>query len=212
MPKRSFLAWCLFAVIIILIGIILWKLILKDSKTTVVNNDSTPVITQVEASDLSQKIDEPLFSLMLPRDWEQYQKTSKPHAHYFRSTKENEDDRTLVLYINSNTDHITLNKLIPVTAQNDRLTVGAMSEDCANFVESGGVNRPSEDRVVEWQSIKFVCDLSHINRNAMGVSARGEAMNSVTVGNNKFFFLFTDHNHRPDALMPIKILESFRAK
>jgi hypothetical protein len=199
-----------------------WGLLVHDSRGVVVSSDDRLITRQVSADKtVKVVIDEPLFRLELPNDWVLYKKEDKPSkVYYFKATQKNAGDRNLAIYIDADTKTYAVNRVVPVVAQNNKLGVGQMSDNCTQFTGTGAPSaqaaQSQQDTVARWQNIAFLCDLSHANRNAIGVSS-SEGVNQVTLngetgGSHRYFMLYTDHNDRPDYAIFNELLASFKAK
>lgn len=211
-----------FAIVFCLAGYGLYSFYLADTKEVISNNDLSTTRVNDDREALAT-FNQKYFSISLPRDWQLYKADEEDHrnAYYFKSTKKNNDGRNLVVYLDYDTNSYAVNKVLPVSANNNLLSVGQISDTCANFVGTGNnVNAQADqklpDTVAKWQNISFLCDLSHANRNAVGTSSI-DGINKVIVqgsGGEKhtYFFLYTDHNNVADYTLLVNALKSFQAK
>lgn len=225
--RRRFRKSTTFLGVLIVVGSIsfgLWGLLMRDVKGVVVSSDDRLITTRVAGATTDEVvIDEPLFKLNLPGDWVLQKKDDRPvKAYYFKSAKGGLGDggRTLVLYIDGQAGVYSMNRVVPVSAQGNKLSLGQISDNCAQFTGPGASSAQAAqslpDTVARWQNISFLCDLSHVNRNATGISS-AEGMNYVSVigpsgATHRYFMLYTDHNDQPDYTIFNGILTSFEAK
>lgn len=201
------------------IGFGIWGLLSRDVGKKVVNSDDQ-VITSFVAGESSDQlvVDEPLFKMILPSGWKLEKKDETPRkVYYFRLTEESAANggKTLVMYIDGAMDVYPVNRIVPVAAQGNKLTVGQVSETCSQFTGGGNTARQGST-LARWQDVPFMCDLSHLNRNAIGISS-ADGANQVAVtgakgGTHRYFMIYTDHNNRPDNNAFVRILNSFEVK
>lgn len=209
----------LVLVVIASIGFGAWGLLSRDVGRTVVNSDDQVITSYVAGESADQLIiDEPLFKMTLPGGWKLEKKDETPRkVYYFRLVEESASNggKTLVMYIDGTMDVYPVNRIVPVSAQGSKLSVGQVSDTCSQFTGPGGNSR-SGTTIAKWQNISFMCDLSHMNRNAIGISS-ADGVNQVAItgakgGTHRYFMIYTDHNNRPDNNAFTKILSSFEAK
>ena len=206
------------------IGFGIWGLLSHDVRSGTTHSDDQVIVTRV-AGDTTNNVvvDEPFFRLELPGDWVLEKKDERPRkVYYFKSIKSGLGDgtRTLVMYVDGETSSYAVNRIVPVSAQNNRLVVGQTSNNCSEFTGPGTSSAQAAqslpDTIARWQNISFLCDLSHMNRNTIGTSS-SEGINKLSVTGpsgttHAYFMLYTDHNDKPDYTIFEKILASFEAK
>jgi hypothetical protein len=206
----------LVAVASLLFGAGVW---IKNDVGTVITKQDGASIRHVGTGEGKVTFDEPYFKITTPSDWKLYQKSASPLTYYFKNTKKNADDRNLVLYVDADTKSYAVNRVLPVSADGKKLVTGEISDTCANFAGPGADSaqeaQSQADVIARWQNVSFLCDLSHANRNAIGLSS-SEGINTVTLkgrtGAHSYFLLYTDHNIRPDFSLVDEIFSSLEAK
>lgn len=209
-------------IFLIMAGYGVYSFYVADTKEVISNNDLSTTRVNDDREALAT-FNQKYFSISLPRDWQLYKTDEEAlrSVYYFKSTKKNNDGRNLIVYVDSDTSSYAVNKVLPVSANNNLLSVGQISDTCSNFVGTGNnVNAQADqklpDTVAKWQNISFLCDLSHANRNAVGTSSI-DGINRVIVQGSSgekhsYFFLYTDHNNVADYTLLVSALKSFQAK
>lgn len=193
----------------------------QDTEDTISNNEA--VVSQVEDSRMAKlTFNQQDFTIATPANWALYKKTESPDSkvYYLKSTEKNVA-RTLVIYVDADTKSFAVNKTIPVSVAGSKLSVGQVSDTCSNFVgqTSGQTALQSQkqpDTLAKWQNITFLCDMSNVNRNAIGISST-DGLNTVGVAGKSsikrnYFFIYTDHSNTADTALFVEILRSFEAK
>jgi hypothetical protein len=210
-------------IIIVSIGFGIWGLLTRDVRGVVITGDNQAITTQVAGDSTDDiTIDEPLFTMKLPKDWVLNKKDQTPNlVYYFKATKKYADSRNLNIFIDdSSADLFAVNRMVPVTGLDNKLSVGQVSDNCAQFTGTGTPSaqaaQSQKDTVARWQGVSFLCDLSHVNRNAVGISS-GEGINQVTLTGasgqkHRYFLVYTDHSDQPDYSIFNDALASFEAK
>ncbi len=201
-------------------GLIFWDLGRSTSKT--VSSDSREVQQVLSEAGQQFTVDEPEFIFELPGDWKETGRKNLPNEHSisWQSTKKNEDNRSLKLYIDTIPTTKAVNRLVPIMAQGNSLTVGDISENCTTFTGGGTLNAQEAQKLkpapAKWQGVDFICNLPAVIENEVGTGS-AEGINTFSVngpakGTHKYFFLYTDHNIQPNYTIIIDALRSFKAK
>ncbi len=168
------------------------------------------------------RINEAGFSMELPGDWKEVGRRNdlSEHSVTWQSTKPQQDSRTVRLYIDTIPTTRSLNKLVPVTAAGNMLTVGDVSDNCATFTQGGTLNAYDATKLKEapakWNKVDFICDLPRVIDNEIGTgSVEGHNTVTLTGASNvphKYFFLYTDRSGQPDNSIFTNALRSFKAR
>lgn len=192
-------------------------LLQKDLNLSDTSQPDKAIITEVkENAEETIKIDEPLFSMNLPADWELKMRVNEHYrnSYEWRATKEGANDRTLILFIDimPEGDSSKVTRLLPLTVDGNKFILGNISEHCINFATEAGPGQPSSNAPVEakWENVIFVCDPIEANQ-TIGTGTEGSGIAS-RMGEHKFHFYWRDHNVRPDDRMFRNIVSSFVAK
>ena len=197
------------------LGFAVWLWIQND--ITFKSPQQPDVITSTVNGIQNEKtFDEQLFKITTPGDWELYQRSTNPTIYYFRSTAKHIDQRTLVIYIDAQTETYAVNRVFPVTPHGKKFITGDLSDVCSNFVGSADDSRRNQNIKAWWQKVPFVCDMGNTNRNSIGTSSK-EGVNTVTLtgpetGKHAYFLIYTDHNSKPDFNLANRIISSLEAK
>jgi hypothetical protein len=165
-------------------------------------------------------ITEPLYSFDLPSDWKELKRQTYPYKMVtWKGTAREADARTIDVYTDTIPQEVPLNRIIPVTSQDDRLGVSSSSDNCIQFTGNAATLTPYEatkarPTVTQWQGVKFLCDIPNSLRNVTG-AASSEAMNRVSLngvkgGKHSYFFVYTDHTAHPEQKTFTDMLISFR--
>lgn len=208
--------------VIFFIGLPAFFIIRDLQKNNDTSSSSGATIVQVQQSQVSHMhVDEPLFGIDLPRDWKQVDSQSSP-VHYieWRGGTAPTSPISLKLYIDTIPKTQAVNRLLPVSAQGNRLVLGTLSDNCSSFAGNSELTPQLASQAAptkaKWQQVDFICDLPNYLRNITGTGSVG-AVNSVSVSGandntHKYFFYYTDHTAHPDDSIIIDIVQSFRAK
>lgn len=214
--------WAILALILVLL--LIGGLIGYD----VYKGRSTPQSGAAKTSELAVKggpkikINEPTFTLELPADWKETNRIDGEYEYSitWQATKAKADNRFMTIYIDKIPLKKSFNRLLPLAAVGSSLRHGSVSDNCAGYTEGGSQDANSalkaKDTLAKWEEVTFMCDLPKVFDNVVGTSSL-EGVNIVSVtgkdaGKHKYFFLYTDHNTRPDYEIFTIIIESFKAK
>ena len=200
------------------ITIAVWFFIIRDNQANSANfstnGDSYAV---VKASYDEFKTDE--FKIELPQGWEFLGKrgTLTTDLYYeYQSKIKNFDNRWLKVYVDAIPADYPMNQLLPITPENNTLKPGAVSGDCRSFEgapKQGSALAESQTWDATWQGITFTCNTATVS-NHTG-TANLESGFSVPVtgpsGTHTYFFVYTDHNVRPQLSILTDAVKSFEA-
>lgn len=175
--------------------------------TTTVTSNSPKLVT----------VQEPLFSLSLPEDWQPRDNTDTPKPTYsWHGTTSKDNTRWMNIYVDDIPATMAVNRVLPVESNGTTLTLTTdVSDNCTTFT-----GLPSNDQknsvLAKWQGISFLCDTGNYLRDVVGTSST-DGVNSVqltsaTTGIHKFFFTYTDNSASPDYSVFMDALKSFHLK
>lgn len=209
--------------VLIVTGVIAGFLVLdiRRNKSPAVSSQST-VQQLLSESAQSITVNEPFFSFQLPSDWKEIgrKKTETENSISWQATKKNEENRYLTLHIDTIPASKPINRLMPVKAEGNGLSVGDVSEKCETFTVGGTQNAQDAQKLkpapAKLREVNFICNLPGIVDNEVG-SGSPEGINVVsltgeTSGIHKYFFVYTDRNIQPNYGIFVNALESFKAK
>ena len=219
---RVFIALVIsFLIIAIIVGTIGFDLYKNNNSNKVVSSAGLTVGQSNDVRYNQYTVNEPLYTFALPGGWKEInrQNNKVENSITWQATEKGNDNRYLKLYLDIIPTTRSVNKLLPVTARDDSLSHGDISENCASFTGGGTFDTSKASRLsdtpAKYQSVDFICDLPRVTDNEIGSGSVG-SINSVTVkggqGDHKYFFIYTDRNIQPDYTIFYNALDSFRAK
>lgn len=173
--------------------------------------------TTISADKPKTKVfDEPLFTINLPTDWKTDAATLQANAFYrFYGSPSTGNTRWLDVYIDRLPANFAMNRMLPVQADGNIVSVtGPVSDNCTTFT-SPGTPIGSGTALAKWQGITFTCDTGNYNRDVVGIGS-GTVDNSVTLtgstGAHKIYFTYTDNSAAADYSYFTDALKSFVLK
>lgn len=213
-PKIFVQAVFVFGLSLIIVAYILRN----DMTANHTEKTAVPIVTEVtKGKEEKTKINEPLFSLELPNDWERVGRVQNSSANYYEwhSTTKGGDDRSLKLHIDILPATYKLVRILPVTVNGTSLSLGNVSGNCMDFAKD--ITPGSNDNSVvtaKWENVVFNCDPINANQ-TIGTGTVGASIGSImegSSGKHNFFFVYSDHNVRIDDRIFIEIVKSFRIR
>lgn len=178
-----------------------------QEKTTV------PIVTEVgnEKQDM-MLINEPLFTMELPSDWEQTNRVQESYANFYEwhSTVRGGDDRRLELHIDIMPQERKYVRLQPLTINGNKFNLGNLSGDCADFATNVAAAQSSAPAEAKWEGSTFLCDPISANQ-TIGTGTVQTGI-GAKIGQHRYFFYYEDHNIRPDDKILQDALRSFVAR
>jgi hypothetical protein len=225
-PRRHHVRRLVFLVVALIIfgaiiGVVAWDLKKHSGNSSVTGKERE--VSQIEAESVKQlQVNEPFFSMELPGDWKEMRryKSANENSIEWHATTKGEDNRYLTVYIDTIPLKKAVNRLLPVKAEDNTLSYGELSDNCASFtgLKSPELNRANlqVETPAKWQNVDFICNLPQAVQNVTGTGSVG-SQNSVTVvgplqGSHKYFFLYDDKNIQPKSSILADAIRSFRAK
>ena len=210
------MVFCALLIFGALTGLLFWDMNRSPQQEVLGAGRSVPQEQAVE--DITRfTIDEPLYSFTLPPDWKLKAKVNSPREQSvsWRATKKGEDNRTLILYIDTIPADLAVNRLLPVEITGDSMSHGQISDNCANFT----LNSNPQSKMplpAKWQHVDFICDVPNFVQNKVGVGAVGPlntlSIKGPTKDMHRYFLIYTDHNIQPDYTILYNAIRSFKAK
>jgi hypothetical protein len=189
----------------------------NDTKGSMENNPGPAIKSVVAANPQgTAHFTEANFSFDLPGDWKKKgELTTGPyHKYSYQATLKNADNRFLDIYMDSLPLDMSVNKVVAVTANGDKLSHGEISNNCAEFTQQ---TTPKQFKIqAKWDGVNFYCNMEGTSRNVTGTSS-AQGINSVTLQNvgftkHSFFFVYEDDNYNPDYGIMYNMLDSFTVK
>jgi hypothetical protein len=219
--RKKLLLEFLIALLVLfgLLAFALWFFIFRTTDESSANfSRAGGTVAIVEAATKEFTVDE--FTLDLPAGWELLGKKnpfSNQVYYEFQSKVQDYENRWLRVYVDVIPEDYTLNKLLPITVIENKLEAGTVSEDCKTFngapkISSGQTS--SQTWKATWEDITFICNMvgqqNHIGT-ANAKDGYAVPVTGPTKGTHKYFFVYIDHNVRPDTSILIDAVDSFEA-
>lgn len=218
--RTRFLIVVLISTLILaVVGGVLWLDLRNNTDDTEVQGTSRQVAQLLDEESGVIKIDEPTFTMELPNDWKEIARSSDSNERSitWQSTKKNENNRKLQMYIDAIPKSRSITRLLPLSARGNSFVVGEASTTCSTFTKIGdGTGRQDLDTSAKYQNIGFICALGRSIDNETGTGSV-EGLNTISVtgpskGKHSYFFVFSDRNIQPNINMFYDALKSFKAK
>lgn len=203
--------------ILFLAGAIMWFLLVRNDSSSSSFSKVGAEIAYVKPA--TKVISTELFSVTLPTSWELLGKQN-PYSNQvyyeFQNKQKNYDNRWLRIYVDIFPPDFAINRLLPITKINNKLTPGTLSEECSSFTGAplpGSTNQSNyQTWAAKWQEIDFTCDMAR-SINYVGSASVDEGYGVTLLSSNgtthKYFFVYIDHNVRPDYSLISDAVSSF---
>lgn len=210
--------------ILVIIGLALWFLLFRDQGTSSTNfakvGGQVAVVTP-QTKDFSNEY----FTVTLPSSWESLGRQN-PYSNqvYFeyQSKLKNYDNRWLRVYVDVFPNDFAITRVMPISVNQNKVEVDgveSISDECRTFtgapLAGSSSSASSQTWAAKWKDIKFTCDMN-VALNYVGAASVEEGY-GITLTNNdgakhKYFFLYIDHNVRPDYSIFVGAVKSFKLK
>lgn len=216
---RTLFKFILFVTPFILIGAgIIWFVFFRVDDSTSTNfskGGSQVAVVKPSVQDFTTEI----FKISLPTGWVELGKKnpSSNEVYYeYQSKVKDYENRYMRIYVDVMPKQYALNRLMPISVVENRISPGTISDDCKTFtgapLSGTGSVQQASTWTARWQGVDFVCDLAR-PQNYSGTSSEEEGMAVTLVGKNgvkhKYFFVYIDHNVRPEYQIFTDALKSF---
>jgi hypothetical protein len=164
-------------------------------------------------------VDEEYFTLELPGDWKELERSDTPQERSiaWQSQREDRTERFLKIYIDTIPEDKAINRLLPVRAEGNSLQHGELSYNCLTLTDEDEINRETVVPVMtSWQDISFWCNLPDLLGNEIGIGS-ADGLNKVRVtgrsqGEHEYFIVYNDSTVNPSSNILVNVVRSFRAK
>lgn len=203
-------------VFLLIIFVVTWWIIARGNRTTSANFDKVGNIS-VSKPD-TKEFTTPYFKISLPKTWEEKGKQN-PYAYevyyLYQNTQTTNDNRQLKVFVDVFPSDKPINRVMPISLLNGRISPGILSDDCTAFTgaPTATSGQKSESAPAKWQGVSFVCDFARAQNVTGTVSVEegyGITMTGPISGTHKYFFTYTDLNVRPDVQFLSEALKSFQ--
>lgn len=219
--RRHTFKYTVLVLLIMTTAVIAWLYLDTRPGTQIITGNTPTHQSTVGVSTTPMKqINEPLFSLRLPRDYQEVSRTVTPHRITWQSGDPKTTARSLQLYIDTIPTNLAVNRLLPVHSSGNQITAGEVSDNCANFV--GPVKMTpqlvsqAKPTPAKWQGIGFICDLPNYLREVVATGTDEGTGPGLLVpgssGGHRYLFVYTDHTSQPNFMLLRDIVNSFSAK
>ena len=161
------------------------------------------------------------FKITLQSTWESNGRKnpfSNQVYYEFQNKAKSEDNRYLRVYVDVFPRDFALNRLMPISVVDNMAVPGVISDECDTFTgapASADARAKADTWTAKWQGIDFVCNMTNAQNYAGTASVEeGIATTFTNSGgvNHKYFFVYIDHNVRPDYQQFSDALKSFTTK
>lgn len=221
-PKkyRLFLKFVLFLLPFFLVAIgIIWFVFFRnnsDVRSDFIKEGGQVIVAKPATIDLSNEY----FKITLQSAWVANGKKNpfSDQVYYeFQNKAKGEDNRFLRVYVDVFPKDFALNRLQPISVVDNKIVLTAnISDECDTFtgapVDKKDNKVLSDIWMAKWQGIDFVCSMTN-PLNYAGTASIDEGLGTTFVNSNKvkhkYFFLYIDHNVRPDFQIFTDALKSF---
>lgn len=205
--------------VIVITVIVIWLLFFRESvnsSASFTKDGAEIAVVKPATKDLTNE----MFKISLPTTWEPNGKKN-PYSNQvyyeFQNKLKDYDNRWLRVYVDIFPADFAINKLLPISVNENRITPGVLSDDCSTFTGAPlpGSGKPAASTwSAKWQGVAFTCDMA-VNQNYSGTASAeegyGVTISGAKSGKHKYFFVYIDHNVRPDYNIFSDAVKSFQA-
>jgi hypothetical protein len=218
--RRIFLKFVIFFVpILVVIGVAIWFVLLRDNSTSSNFSKAGAEIAYVVPA--TKDFTNQYFKITLPSTWADLGRKnpfSNQVYYEYQNLEKDYDNRWLRVYVDVYPTDFAITRLLAVKVVNNRLVANSnWSEECKSFTgapitqsgQSGG------NWIAKWEGVSFYCDMNTL-LNYLGTGSVDEGYGVTLVNNNgtkhKYFFVYIDHNVRPDYNILKNAVSSFEVR
>src|SRR6185437_14637717 len=163
-----------------------------------------PVIHHISSNAAATKeVTMKLFTVALPVGWTSVTPPDIPYTVYSWQGSGDDADRHLDVYIDNPPASLAVNRLLPVQANGDHMTVtGVASDNCSNFTDKSLEIAATGSAPAKWAGVNFMCDMANYERDVVAVGSP-DAINAVTLngpvtGAHRILLVYTDNSGEPN--------------
>jgi hypothetical protein len=208
----------LIATVLVLALAVAWWLFVRGNDSTSANFEKVGTITvnRPDTIDFTTAF----FKISLPKTWEEKGRQnpfSYEVFYLYQNNQSNYDNRWLRVYVDVFPKDLPLNRLLPVTVVNGKLSPGVLSDECTAFTDApvvGANGQKAAFAPAKWQGVSFTCNFAsaqNLTGTASAEEGYGISMTGSKSGTHKYFFTYSDFNVRPDYQFLSEALKSFQA-
>lgn len=217
---KVFMRFMLFVTpFILIIGLLIWFIFFRtvDSSASFSRSGAEVAVVKPATKDFTND----LFKISLPTTWESLGKKNPYSDEVFfeyQNQQKDYDNRWLRVYVDTFPKGYPLNRLMPISVIDNRVVPGVLSDECSTFtgapLQGAGTQSASQTWTAKWQQIDFICDMSKTVGNKSGTASSDEGYGVTVAGSDgtkhKYFFVYIDHNIRPEYSIFTDSLKSFK--
>jgi hypothetical protein len=217
--RHAFIIATISLLVVALLAITILFLINQTTKKIKIVSGQTELVGSIASNPASSEVvvNEPNYTFNIPSTWKEIKNVSNDmqNSITWQSFEKNATNRYFTVYTDPIPTTYAVNVELPVEAHGATLSFGSLSDNCANFTNSGG-KKPLVPVLAKWQDVNFLCNSPNFVDNQIGTGTVG-AINSITLqgplsGTRHYFFLYIDRNSAPDYSILYSMLNSFQAK
>lgn len=207
-------------IIIAVLGLslfVIWWFFVRGNEMTSANFEKVGTIT-VNRPD-TKEFTTPFYKISLPTTWEDKGRKnpfSYEVYYMYQNGLKDYENRVFKVYVDVFPRDLPLNRLLPVTLADGKLSPGVLSDDCTGFTDAptvGANGQKGTTAIAKWQGVNFTCNFAAA-QNLTGTASAEEGyaitMTGPTSGTHKYFFTYSDFNVRPDYQFMSEALKSFQ--
>lgn len=221
-PKRKISALPV-AIMLLTIAVTLlvtfWYVFLRDNTSSSASFIKSDTTTQAQPEN-TKVITTEYFNITMPNTWENNGKKN-PLAtqifYEFQDKKPKYDARYLYVFVDTFPANYPVNKVLAITNDGSKINSEQISSDCASFNGAPKYNPKNEQTATwstVWEGISFTCDISR-PLNQIGAASKASSYGQKVTGpsgqTHTYFFVYKDHNSRPNEKIFTDSIETFRA-
>jgi hypothetical protein len=218
--RKIFLKFFIFVVpFLAILAVIAWFVFFRNDSSS--SNFSKAGAEIAYVAPVTKDFTNNYFKITLPSTWADLGRKnpfSNQVYYEFQNTEKNYDNRWLRVYVDVFPQDFAITRLLPIMVVNNRFVPDSnWSEECKTFTGAplSGNGQASGSWLAKWKGISFYCDMNTL-LNYLGTASVDEGYGVSLVGNNgqhhKYFFVYIDHNVRPDYSILTNAVRSFEAK
>ena len=221
-PKRKISALPV-AIMLLTIAVTLlvtfWYVFLRDNTSSSASFIKSDTTTQAQPEN-TKVITTEYFNITMPNTWENNGKKN-PLAtqifYEFQDKKPKYDARYLYIFVDTFPANYPVNKVLAITNDGSKINSEQISSDCASFNGAPKYNPKNDQNLVwttSWDGIVFTCDIAR-PLNQIGAASKASSYGQKVTGpsgqTHTYFFVYKDHNSRPNEKIFTDSIETFRA-
>lgn len=198
--------------LLVIIIFLVWWFLFRNTGTSSANFDKVGSITVNKPN--TKEFTTPYFKISLPTTWEDKGRKnpfSYEVYYLFQNGLKDYDNRWLRVYVDVFPKDIAINRLLPVTLTDGKISPGVLSDECTAFTDAPKAGVMSA--TAKWQGVTFYCDFAKA-QNLTGTASAEEGYGITMTGPSgtphKYFFTYSDFNVRPDYQFLSEALKSFQ--